>query len=174
MPSRSTGPTPTRPWPCTGRRYRGRTPTQRTVTPRPRAARDAARAASALEQAVVFAELVTDRVDDSDDLLALGDLRARAGDVAQARGTTSCAPPPRARHAGRVDVLARAALALSGGEGGFEVALNDRVQIRLLLEEASRRLPPGGLRARVRGPSGGGHVGVGDAGRAGGDGAGRR
>lgn len=119
---------------------------QRTVT-HARAARDAARAASALEQAIVFAELVTDRVDDPEDLLVLGDLRARAGDLAHAREDLLRAAS-RARHAGRVDVLARAALALSGGEGGFEVALNDDVQIQLL-QEALRRLPPGGLRARV-------------------------
>ncbi|TFV89414.1 AAA family ATPase [Blastococcus sp. CT_GayMR16] len=120
---------------------------ERTVA-HARAARDAARAASALEQAVVFAELVSDRVDDPADLLALGDLRARSGNVTGAREDLLRAAS-RAREAGRDDVLARAALALSGGEGGFEVALNDDAQIRLL-DEAVRTLPPGGLRARVR------------------------
>ena len=145
VPSRSTGPTPTRRWPCTGRRHRERTPSSgrhpRAGSPGRRAGRLRAGAGSR------FGALVTDRVDDSDDLLALGDLRARAGDLAHAREDLLRAAS-RARHAGRVDVLARAALALSGGEGGFEVALNDDVQIQLL-QEAVRSLPPGGLRARV-------------------------
>ncbi len=113
-----------------------------------RRARDRARSAAALDQAVLFAELVGERVDDLDDRLQLGDLRARSGDVAGARVVlmdTAAA----ARDSGRDDVLARAALALSAGEGGFEVALHDPEQVALL-EEASRRLPPGGLRARVR------------------------
>ena len=113
-----------------------------------RRARDRARAAAALDQAVAFAELVGARVDDLDDRLVLGDLRARAGDVARAR-TDLLAAAAGARTTGRDDLLARAALALSAGEGGFEVALHDPEMV-LLLTEASRRLPAGGLRARVR------------------------
>jgi hypothetical protein len=113
-----------------------------------RRARDRAHRAAALDQAVLFAELVCERTDDLDDRLHLGDLRARSGDVAGARvlllRTADAAPG-----SGRDDVLARAALALSAGESGFEVALHDPDQV-VLLEEASRRLPPGGLRARVR------------------------
>jgi hypothetical protein len=112
-----------------------------------RAARDAARRASALDQAVTFAGLVADRLPSPDDLLVLGDARARAGDLAGARKDLLRATAA-ARAAGRTDVLARAALALSAGEGGFEVALHDPAQLELL-DEAARALPPGGLRARV-------------------------
>jgi hypothetical protein len=113
-----------------------------------RRARDAARAAAALDQALAFAELVDRRSDDPEDLLVLGDVRARRGDTGSARAELLSAAAA-ARSAGRVDVLARAALALAGGEGGFEVALHDPEQIALL-EEADRDLSSGGLRARVR------------------------
>jgi hypothetical protein len=113
-----------------------------------RVARDAARAAAALDQAVMFAELVCARDDDPEDLLALGAARSRRGDVEAARADLLRAAAT-ARAAGRVDVVARAALALAGGEGGFEVSLHDPAQIELL-EEADRELPPGGLRARAR------------------------
>jgi hypothetical protein len=113
-----------------------------------RRARDRARAVSALDQAVHFASLVAERVDDPEDRLVLGDVRARSGDAERARADLLDAAAS-ARVLGRDDVLARAALALAGGEGGFEVALNDREQIALL-DEAASRLPPGVLRARVR------------------------
>ncbi|NYJ07696.1 ATP-binding protein [Petropleomorpha daqingensis] len=113
-----------------------------------RRARDAARAAAALDQALAFAELAHRRSDDPEDLLVLGDVRARRGDTGPAR-TELLRAAAAARASGRVDVLARAALALAGGEGGFEVALHDQEQVALL-EEADRDLPPGGLRARVR------------------------
>jgi hypothetical protein len=113
-----------------------------------RSARDAARAAGALEQAVLFATLAAERTDDPEDLLVLGDARARVGDMGQARDDLVRAGAA-ARRQGRPDLLARAALALAGGEGGFEVALDDDLQIALLAEAADA-LPPGGLRARVR------------------------
>jgi hypothetical protein len=112
-----------------------------------RRARDRAREAAALDQAVAFAELVVARTDDPADRVVLGDLRARSGDVAGARRELLPAAAA-ARAAGRDDLLARAALALAAGEGGFEIALNDPEQVDLLTEAAGR-LPPGALRARV-------------------------
>ena len=110
-----------------------------------RRARDRARGAAALDQAVFFAELVGERVDDLDDRLQLGDLRARSGDVAGAR-VVLLDTAASARDAGRDDVLARAALALSAGEGGFEVALHDPDRW-----PCSRRRP-GGCRPAGCGP----------------------
>ena len=113
-----------------------------------RSARERARRAHALEQAVAFAELVHRRSGDVADLIALGDARSRRGDRTAGRADLLAAAD-QAVQAGRPDLLAHAALALAAGEGGFEVRLDDTEQVRLL-RAAADALPTGGLRAAVR------------------------
>lgn len=79
-------------------------------------------------------------------LVALGDAQSAAGERAAARATHLHAAAA-ARDAGRFDLLARAALGVSGA-GGFEVSMLDREQISLL-EESLAALPADSLAARA-------------------------
>ena len=82
-------------------------------------------------------------------LLARAEALVASGDLAQSQAVFTQAADV-ARAAGRADQLARAALGLGAGVGGFEIALFDQDQIRLL-EEALDGLgaQPGALRALV-------------------------
>lgn len=73
-------------------------------------------------------------------LLALGEARLRGSDLPRARSAYVEAAKIARRH-DRPDDLARAALGLGAGLGGFEIALFDQVQIELL-EEALRAVDP--------------------------------
>ena len=92
-----------------------------------------------------------DTVDETDaigPLLALGEARLRASELARARDAFVEAASIARRH-GRSDDLARAALGLGAGLGGFEITLFDHVQIELL-EEALRAVDPADSPPRVR------------------------
>ncbi|HVM00186.1 MAG TPA: AAA family ATPase [Egibacteraceae bacterium] len=82
-------------------------------------------------------------------LLAFGEALAAAGDPTRARAVLLDAAG-RARDQDRPEQLARAALGLAGGAGGFEVHLFDDEQIELL-RDALDRLDPtaASLRARL-------------------------
>jgi hypothetical protein len=81
-----------------------------------RRARDAARAAGALDQSVAFAALVAERTVEPEDLLLLGDARARTGERDAARADLLRAAAA-ARERLRVDLVARSALARQSGPG---------------------------------------------------------
>lgn len=81
-------------------------------------------------------------------LLALGDARLRASELPRARDAFVEAANIARRH-GRSDDLARAALGLGAGLGGFEISLFDHVQIELL-EEALRVVDPADSPQRAR------------------------
>lgn len=84
-------------------------------------------------------------------LLALGEAEMMAGSPASGRATLAEVASA-ALEAGRADELARAVLAMGGGIGGFEVAVGDAEQLRLL-EAALSLLPEGDspLRAALLG-----------------------
>ena len=105
-------------------------------------------AARLLELALSVLSLAPQAADRIELLLALGDAQLAGGDLTAARETHLEAAAA-ARAAGRVEDLARAALGVGGG-GGFEIALFDDEQVRLL-EAALSELPsqPSALRARV-------------------------
>jgi tetratricopeptide (TPR) repeat protein len=79
-------------------------------------------------------------------LLDLADARAAAGDLPAARDAYEAAVPL-ARNHGWPELLARAALGIGSGPGGFEVPAFDREQIALLEEAAA--IVTGSQRAQV-------------------------
>jgi hypothetical protein len=83
--------------------------------------------------------------------LELGEAQVLAGELTNGRNTLAQAAAM-ALEVSRGDDLARAVLAMGGGIGGFEVAVGDAGQVRLL-EHALRLLPEadGSLRAAVLG-----------------------
>lgn len=81
-------------------------------------------------------------------LLALGDARLRASELPRARDAFVEAANIARRHS-RSDDLARAALGLGAGLGGFEITLFDHMQIELL-EEALRAVDPADSPSRAR------------------------
>jgi tetratricopeptide (TPR) repeat protein len=82
-------------------------------------------------------------------LIQRGNAAIAAGDLPSAREAFRQAAVV-ARSHGDVDRLARAALGLGAGHGGFEVPLNDHVQISLLEETLATLGPdPSALRARL-------------------------
>ena len=89
-----------------------------------------------------------DETDAIGPLLALGDARLRGSELPRARDAFVEAANIARRH-GRSDDLARAALGLGAGLGGFEITLFDHVQIELL-EEALRAVDSADSPARVR------------------------
>lgn len=87
--------------------------------------------------------LRADTADETDaigPLLALGDARLRSGELPRARDAFVEAASIARRH-GRADDLARAALGLGSGLGGFEISLFDHVQIELLEEALGAGAP---------------------------------
>jgi tetratricopeptide (TPR) repeat protein len=121
-----------------------------------RAAGDQAMAVLAYEDAAVLYGCALDALplapgpgEDADLLLALGDAQQAVGRRDAARISFERAAAV-ARTRGRADLLARAALGMGSGPGGFEVPLFDHGQVALL-DEASRALgaEPSTLRVRV-------------------------
>ncbi len=96
--------------------------------------------ADALEHFARALEVTDDEDRRLDLLLALGDAAVRAGQWPRAMDAFTTAAAL-ARRLGRPEELARAALGLGAGLGGFEVRLFDQRQIDLL-EEAIEALPP--------------------------------
>ena len=83
-----------------------------------------------------------------DALLRLGEARLRHGDLPRARAAYLEAAAS-ARETGRPDDLARAALGLGAGLGGFEVRMFDETQITLL-EEALAAIGPADTTRRAQ------------------------
>ena len=94
--------------------------------------------------------LVTSLDREGDLLIRRGEASVAAGDLPEAREAFRQAAVV-ARQRGDADQLARAALGLGSGRGGFEVPRNDALQISLLEEAAHvlRSTERGALRARV-------------------------